>query len=146
MKNWVNWLLVAGGGLLIVVEMILGAATGFDLALLGVSLAAGGGVGLFFSSTKVGLFAAGALALVYLVFLRKWIRSVMKAPGLPSNVDAVVGRTGVVTARVGPNEPGQVKVGDEIWRAVLAPGAGEALEPGRTVRVESVDGVTLAVR
>ncbi|PYU17314.1 MAG: hypothetical protein DMG28_11575 [Acidobacteria bacterium] len=146
MKNAVNWTLVGCGGLLIVAEVVLGAATGFDLALMGVSLAAGGGVGLFFASTKVGLFSSGALAFFYLFVLRKQIRSRLLAPNRPSNVDALVGRTGVVTSRLAPNAPGQVKVGDEFWRAALAPGVSEAREPGQSVTVEAVEGVTLLVR
>jgi len=84
-----------------------GCGYGFDLALMGVSLAAGGGVGLFFASTKVGLFSSGALAFFYLFVLRKQIRSGLLAPNRPSNVDALVGRTGVVTSRLAPNAPGR---------------------------------------
>lgn len=146
MKNWVNYLLVAGGGILIIVEMILGAVTGFDLALLGVSLIAGGALGLLFGSTQVGLFSAGALALIYFAFLRRWLRAALVGPDRPSNVDAVVGRRGVVVVRLGSHEAGQVKVGDEVWRAQLAPGADGVREPGQAVTVDSVDGVTLLVR
>ncbi len=32
MRNTVNWLLIGSGGILIAVEVLLGAATGFDLA------------------------------------------------------------------------------------------------------------------
>jgi len=146
MRNMWNWILVIGGGVMIIAEILLGAGTGFDLALLGVALAAGGGVGLFFGSTKIGLFAAGALALIYFVFLRKWVKSKLSSPDQPSNVDALRNRAGVVVVRITIATAGQVKLGDEIWRAALAPGAGEAREPGEMVTVESVDGVTLIVR
>jgi membrane protein implicated in regulation of membrane protease activity len=85
-RNTVNWLLIGSGGILIAVEVLLGAATGFDLALMGVSLAAGGGVGLFFHSTKVGLFSSGALAFLYLAVLRSRIRSHLTARNRPSNI------------------------------------------------------------
>lgn len=146
MKNWVNWLLVAGGGVLIIVELLLGAATGFDLALLGLCLATGGGLGLLFGSTQVGLFTSGGLAFIYFILLRRWIRSRLTPHGQPSNVDAVIGRTGVVVVRLAPHAAGQVKVGDETWRAVLAPDAPGVREPGETITVESVSGVTLTVR
>lgn len=51
MRNTVNWLLIGSGGILIAVEVLLGAATRFGLALMGVSLAASGGIGVFFHST-----------------------------------------------------------------------------------------------
>lgn len=145
MQNWVNYTLVIGGAVLIIVELMLGAATGFDLALLGISLAAGGGVGLLFGSTKVGLFSAGALAFLYLAVFRRWIKSRLTAPDQPSNVDALVGRAALVTVRIDVHQPGQVKVEDEIWRAILADGTTGAREPGQTVKVVSVDGVTLRI-
>jgi membrane protein implicated in regulation of membrane protease activity len=46
---------------------------------------------------------------------------------------------------VAEHEPGQVKVRDEVWRAVPAPGGGP-FEAGAVVTVEAVDGVTLRVR
>jgi hypothetical protein len=61
---WVNGLLVIGGIVCVVLELALGAMTGFDLALIGGSAAIGGGVGLLVGSDKVGLLAAGGLALV----------------------------------------------------------------------------------
>ena len=45
MGNWVNWLLVIVGVLCAAAELALGALTGFDLALVGASLAAGGVIG-----------------------------------------------------------------------------------------------------
>lgn len=146
MDNWLNWTLIGLGIVLVIVEVLLGAATGFDLALIGVSLVAGGGIGLAFASTKVGLFSAGALALVYLAFFRRMIRARLTSGGKPSNIDAIMGRSGVVLERIAPNAPGQVKVGDEIWRAVLESESGAPREPGQTVTVGSVDGVTLKVR
>jgi membrane protein implicated in regulation of membrane protease activity len=145
MRNWVNWLLVGAGGILIIAEVILGAITGFDLALVGASLAAGGALGLAFGSTKVGLFASGALALVYLLFFRRWIKSKLAVGEKPTNVDALIGRTGVVLERLAAHTAGRVKVEGEIWRAELADAAGERL-PEDTVTVVKVEGVTLKVR
>jgi membrane protein implicated in regulation of membrane protease activity len=145
-QNWPSWMLVILGGIMILIEILLGAATGLDFALVGVSLATGGAVGLFLDSTQAGLFAAGALAFLYLAFLRKAVRSTMRSPDLPSNVDALIGGKAVVTARIAPEQPGQVRAGDELWRAALSRTTQQAREPGDTVFVESVEGVTLIVR
>ena len=61
---WVNWLLVIGGIVCVIVELALGAMTGFDLALIGGSLAIGGGIGLLVGIGKgrivrCGRFGAG---------------------------------------------------------------------------------------
>jgi membrane protein implicated in regulation of membrane protease activity len=144
-KNWVNWALILGGIVAVIAEVLLGAMTGFDLALIGISMVAGGGIGWAFGSTKVGLFSTAALAFIYFAFFRRWVRTKLTAKGGHSNVDAIIGRSGVVTGRIAPHVPGQVKVGDEIWRAELASGE-EPREPGQTVTVEGVDGVTLKVK
>lgn len=127
-------------------SLSLGAFTGFDLALIGASLVTGGAFGLVFSSAHVGLIAAAALAFIYLAFLRRWMRKRLAVKDHASNVDAVVGKIGVVTVRIAAHEPGQIKVGDEIWRAELARADEAARNPGERVTVESVEGVTLKVR
>jgi membrane protein implicated in regulation of membrane protease activity len=144
--NWVNWLLVIGGIVCVIIELALGAVTGFDLALLGASLAVGGAIGLLTGSAKVGLLAAGILALVYLAVFRSWLKAKLTVQTKPSNVDAVVGKTGVVMKKIAVREPGMVKVGSEIWRAELAGAEDTAKDAGATVSVESVEGVTLKVR
>jgi membrane protein implicated in regulation of membrane protease activity len=144
--NWVSWLLLIIGIICVIVELALGALTGFDLALIGGSLAIGGGIGLLAGSAKIGLLAAGGLSLVYLAVFRSWLKSKLTVHDQPTNVDAVVGKTGVVTKRIAALEPGMVKLGGEVWRAELAGSKDAALEAGATVKVESVEGVTLKVR
>ncbi len=146
MGNWVNWLLVIGGIVCVIVELALGAATGFDLALIGGSLAIGGASGLIFTSGSVGLLAAGLLSLVYLAVFRSWLRKRLTVKERPTNVDAVLGKIGVVIKRITPSDPGMVRVADEVWRAALAETDGTAREPGAEVTVVSVEGVTLKVR
>lgn len=148
MTNSANWMLVIAGVIAIIGEVLLGAATGFDLALIGVALLAGGGLGLLFGSPAVGLFSAGALAFIYFAFLRSRIRSRLAGPGKATNVDALLGRTALVTERIAPHAAGMVRLGDELWRATLRDdGEGAAaIEPGATVVVDSIEGVTLKVR
>ena len=146
MGNWMNWLLVIGGVVCVILELALGVLTGFDLALIGASMFAGGAIGLLFGSSSVGLLSAGILAFVYLAFFRRWLRARLNVREHASNIDAVVGKTGVVVKRVAAREAGQVKVGDEVWRAELAQTEASARNPGDTVTVESAEGVTLKVR
>ncbi|HEV3374573.1 MAG TPA: NfeD family protein [Candidatus Acidoferrum sp.] len=146
MGNWVNWLLIIIGIVCVIVELALGALTGFDLALIGGSLAIGGGIGFLVGSAKIGLLAAGGLSLVYLAVFRTWLRAKLNIKEHSTNVDAVVGKTGLVTKRIAALEPGMVKLSGEVWRAELAGPGDAALEAGTTVKVESVEGVTLKVR
>jgi membrane protein implicated in regulation of membrane protease activity len=144
--NWVNWLLVIAGIICVIIELALGALTGFDLALVGASLAAGGGIGLFTGSVNIGMLSAAGAALLYFALFRNWLKSKLTVRDQASNVDAVLGKTGVVTKRIAPRDTGLVKVGAEEWRAELAPGDEAAREVGASITVSSVEGVTLKVR
>src|SRR5258708_5317840 len=119
-ENAANWLLVNGGLICVIIELALGALTGLDLALVGGSLTIGGAIGLLAGSARIGLLAGGVLALIYLAIFRSWLKSKLTVKNVASNVDAVVGKTRVVTKRIAPSEPGMVKVGAEVWRAELA--------------------------
>jgi membrane protein implicated in regulation of membrane protease activity len=145
LSNLTNWLLLIIGVVCVIAELALGAITGFDLALVGASLLAGGVVGLVFGSANIGLLSTAILSLLYFALFRKWLRSKLHVRTQPSNVDAVIGRTGVVTKRIAPRECGIVKIGSEEWRAELEQQDGAALETGAEIRVLSVEGVTLKV-
>jgi membrane protein implicated in regulation of membrane protease activity len=144
--NWVNWLLVIGGVICVIIELAMGAMTGFDLALVGASLVVGGTIGLLTGSANIGLLAAAAAALLYFALFRRWLKSKLTVRDQPTNVDAVMGKVGVVTKRIAPRDCGLIKVGAEEWRAELAQGDETAREVGATITVTSVEGVTLKVR
>jgi len=145
-SNGVNWLLVIGGIICVIAELALGAVTGFDLALVGASLVVGGAIGLLAGSASIGMLAAAALALIYFAVFRRWLKGKLTVRDQASNVDAIMGKSGVVTKRIAPRDAGLVKVGAEEWRAELTPGDEAAREVGATITVTSVEGVTLKVR
>ena len=142
----VNWLLVIIGIVCVIIELALGALTGFDLALVGGSLTVGGLIGLFTGSAKIGLLSGGVLSFIYLALFRSWLRAKLTVKDQPTNVDALVGKTGVVTKKIADAEAGLVKVGSEVWRAELAQAGDTVRDVGATVKVEAVEGVTIKVR
>jgi membrane protein implicated in regulation of membrane protease activity len=113
--NWVSWLLVIAGIICVIIELALGAVTGFDLALVGASLAVGGGIGLLTGSENIGMLSAAGVALLYFALFRSWLKAKLTVRDQASNVDAVLGKTGVVTKRIAPRDTGLVKVGTEEW-------------------------------
>src|SRR5262249_5066637 len=145
MGNSANWMLVILGIVCVIAELALGVLTGFDLALIGASLIAGGTVGLVFGSANVGLLSTAMLAFLYFALFRRWLKAKLQVKIQPSNVDAVIGRWGVFSKRIAPRECGLVKIGSEEWRAERARQDGAALEPGAEIKVLSVEGVTLKV-
>ena len=105
MGLWVNWALVIVGIVCVIAELVMGAMTGFDLALIGGSLAIGGGIGLFAGSEKIGLLAAGVLALVYFAVLRNWLKAKATVKHHPSNVDALIGKIQPATRIANADQP-----------------------------------------
>jgi len=147
MAGWSgSWILVILGSVLILIEIALGGFAGFDLVLVGSALVIGGALGLGLGNTLVGVVSAAVLAITYVLVGRRWVRDRMRTRSVPSNVDALIGAEALVMQRVARHDPGQVRVRDEVWRAVPAPDAVGPFEPGSVVHVESVDGVTLRVR
>ncbi len=143
--DW-SWVLIVVGGLSILVEVAFGGFAGFDLVLIGSSFVIGGGIGLAARNPAAGALAAAALCAVYIAVGRRWVRRRMQHRSVASNVDALIGQRALVTVAMAEHQPGQVKVRDEVWRAVPADGAHGPFEAGAVVTVQGVDGVTLQVR
>jgi len=146
MPQFWNWALIISGAILILIEVSLGGFAGFDLVLIGSAIALGGAAGLLLGNANAGLLAAGAFCAAYIVLGRRFLRARLHVKGVESNADALLGARGVVLARLAPHAPGRVKVNDEEWRAVLAPGVQAPIEAGAEITVTGVDGVTVQVR
>ncbi len=143
--DW-SWLLVVLGAVMVLIEVALGGFAGFDLVLIGSAFVLGGVAGLVSGSPMVAYFTASGLGIAYIAVGRRLVRSRFAVSrGMASNVDAVRGKQGLVQKRIAAHEPGMVKVGDEVWRALPVPGAGP-FDEGALVTVDGVDGVTLQVR
>jgi len=143
--DW-NWILLLAGALLVLLEVALGGFAGFDLVLIGSAFILGGALGMLLGNPVIGFVAAAALCVLYIVVGRRWVRDRFRGGPVRSNVDAIVGQRAMVTVRVADHEPGQVKVSDEVWRALPSSDATGPFEPGVVVVVTGVDGVTLQVR
>ena len=100
MSNPINWILIIVGAVLVLLEVLLGAISGFDFLLLGSAILLGGVLGIFTGNGVVGLAAAGVLSLLYVFVGRKRIRNRLKRPSLPSNTDALIGRTAIVSEAI----------------------------------------------
>lgn len=59
-----------------------------------------------------------------------------------TNVDALIGQTGIVEEKITPETSGQVRADGKIWRAVCERGE---LEKGTAVVIKSIKGVTIMV-
>ena len=89
---------------------------------------------------------AAVFAVLYFALFRRWLKARLFVKDQASNADAVVGKMGVVTKRIGQRDCGLVKVGSEEWRAELVQPADSVREVGSDVQIVSVEGVTLKVK
>lgn len=90
-------------------------------------------IGIFFVISVVLFFFTRPVALKYL-----------KVGHVKTNVNAVIGKTGVVTQSIPENERGQVKVSGQIWTAIGQ--NGESMEKDEEVEVVAIEGVKLIVK
>lgn len=93
------------------------------------------------SAAAMGLFAVLVIGLTWFgrPLVQSW-RDEGKANGLNERSTMMVGARGVLVAFA--NGAGSVKLNDTVWRVVSE----DALQPGETVEVAGVDGVTLKVK
>lgn len=139
--SWV-WLVFVGIGLLLILmELIVGVDTGLDLVFLGSAFIVGGLVTWPLNSWLITLIVTSVICVAYMALGRRYIHRWTTARKSKTNVDAIVGRTGVVLQRVARNVDGRVKVGNEDWKAR----ATEEIEKGGEIVVTGVSGVTLIV-
>ncbi len=135
------FILLFGGLALILAELIIGVQTGFDLVLLGSTMVVGGLVGGFIQNDSAGIITTIILAVLYIFVGRKIVREKLNSRTYKSNVDDLVGKTGVVVKTIRSGKAGQVKIASEVWRAE----AEGAIDTDQRVKVLDVEGVTLKV-
>lgn len=140
MEAWVAWIVAAV--VLLVAEATTSAfvAIYFGLAaIVAAALAAAG------ASLAIQLLGFAALSVGSLTLTRPALRrAIRQTPGVRTGVDAMQGRIGVVIRPIGELEPGQVKVGGEMWTA-RSFFDGEPIAEGTRVEVVRVEGVTALV-
>lgn len=134
-----HWLVF--GLILLIAEMVTGTTYLLWPAVAAFLTALISWAGLTNWVADVGIFAV--LVIVLTAFgrplVQRW-RDQNNAEGLNERSKTLIGTRGVVT--VFANGAGSVKIADTIWRVV----SDEALTPGQTVVIDSVDGATLKVK
>lgn len=129
------------GLIAIILEMLLGAPTGFDLLLLGVIFLIGGGIGTLTSSFLTALIIIILLSFIYIFIGRKMIKKRLNVTTRKTNIDNLIGKKAIVIKKITSDKPGQIKVEGEIWRAESE----SNIDAGKQVIIDSLSGVTFMV-
>lgn len=139
--NWaaVFWLTMIVVFLMVEASTVTLVSLWFAAGSLAAMLVALTGAGIGFQVTIFVIVAA-----VCLTALRPLVRKHIKPKLTKTNVDAVVGTTGLVTTPIdNVSAVGQVKLGAMYWTARSA--SGDPIAEGTLVKVERIEGVKAIV-
>ncbi len=132
------------GAFLMLAELLM---PGFVVFFFGLSSATVGlirfALGEAFTPTWQ-LVAFSAFSVLYLLFLRRWLKTIFTGDVETSSADfanEAVGRVGQVTAPIAPPLPGRIMLGDAEWEAV----ADTAIPAGANVKVVARENLTMKV-
>ncbi len=141
---WDSWLwliFVIIGLAFIILELLVGVDTGYDLVFLGSALIIGGLITWPFYSWIITLIVTAAICAVYVVLGRKYINRWRLTKEEKTNIDTIINKKGIVLRNISKNSFGLVKIDNEKWRAR----ASEDIKPGEEVVVTGIKGVTITV-
>ncbi len=138
MELWILWLVLIF--LLVVIE----AST---VNLVSIWFIASGIVSLIVSFFIDNFFVQFAifvlLGLLLLFTTRKFLTQLLKSKeDTKTNLERIIGNTGIVTKKICKHELGEVKVEGKIWSAISK----EEIQEDEEVIIEKIDGVKLIVR
>lgn len=123
-------------------------AEGATVSLVSLWFAAGAVVAMFAALLGAGIWLQTGLFLVVsgalLLMLRPIVRRYLVPKITPTNVDSLVGATGLVTESIdNVTASGQVKLGAMEWTARST--TGENIPQGTLIRVDRIEGVKVYV-
>ena len=139
---WLWLVFVIVGLLFALVELIIGVETGLDLVFIGSAFIIGGLVTWPFHSWILTVIVTGVICIAYVALGRRYVHRWTAVRKSRTNIDAIIGRQGIVLRSIAKNVDGLVKIGYEQWRAR----AEEEIKEEYEVVVTGVSGATLIVK
>ena len=139
--SWLWLVFIALGLLLILLELIIGVETGLDLVFLGSAFILGGLMTWPAHSWILTLVVTSVTCAAYIFIGRRYVHRWAAVRKSKTNIDAIVGRTGIVLQSISRNIDGRVKVGNEDWKVRATEYIDERIE----IVVTGVTGARLIV-
>jgi membrane protein implicated in regulation of membrane protease activity len=137
------WLIFVGAGLLfILLELLVGIDTGLDMVFIGTAFLIGGLISWPFKLWGVTVSITVIICIAYVFIGRRYVHRWTAVNLAKTNIDAIIGSTGIVLTDIKERNVGRVKVGNENWRAK----AEEDIPEGNEIVVTGVVGATLTVK
>jgi membrane protein implicated in regulation of membrane protease activity len=136
--------MVAAWGIIFVVTLIIELETA-DLVTIWFSLSALITLicGVIFLKPLYQILLFLVLSVVLILATKPLAKKRMRGTYVRTNTDRFIGMVAVVTKEILPNEIGEVKIDNQLWRAVNNEGL--AFQPGEKVIVDAISGIKLVV-
>ena len=110
---WLWLIFVIVGLLFVLLELIIGVETGLDLVFIGSAFIIGGVATWPFHSWVWTVIITGIICVAYVVLGRRYVQRWTMVRKAKTNIDAIIGRQGIVVKNIAKNVDGLVKVGYE---------------------------------
>lgn len=141
--SWLLWL-----GLVLVFVIIEVSTVDFTFLMLAIGSLGGLASGLLGLPVWGQVIVAAVLSVLLLFLVRPWLKRVLErgSDRTPSNVDALLGLTGVVTTEFVDGQGHAKLANGEVWTARLSQSSGHrVVEVGENVIVTAIEGATAMV-
>jgi len=103
---------------------------------------AAGLVSYFIDNMMIQVLIFIIISIIVLLLTKPFVEKLRKGKVVPTNLDRVIGKIGIVTEEITKLEPGEVKVDGKRWSAL----SNGKIEVGSKVEILSIDGVKLHVK
>lgn len=131
-------------GVAVLMTIIEGLTLGLTTIWLAIAALVSMILAFFIPSVTAQIIVFLILSILLFVFTRPVAVKKMKLGKVKTNSDRLVGMKGQVMINVTSDDPGQVKVGGQIWTA-RPENPSEQLEKGSECLIKKIEGVTLII-
>ena len=97
---------------------------------------------LMVKNTAIQIMIFTLSSVLFFFLTKPFVNKLTKGKKVPTNLDRVIGKIGIVTEDITKLEPGEVKVDGKRWSALST----KKIEKGSKVEILSIDGVKLHVK
>ena len=136
-ENWIVWAVIAI--VFVIVEMISPTVFFFICLGLGAGFAS---ISTIFHIAWLPWTVFIIISFLSVIFSRPLVNKLMKAPGRPANVDALVDQKAYVLEEIKPTKNGRVKIEGEEWTAESS----EEIPKGVWVKIIEIKGTRVVVK
>ncbi len=139
-----NWPMIILWIVLIAVTIVVELATA-DLVTIWFTVGAIGAlIAAVFQASELAQFIVFIVVSIILLFAtRPLTKRMMEKGAVRTNADRVIGMIGIVTKEVTPNEVGEVKVENDLWRAINY--QNQSFVVGEKVSIDAISGTKLVI-